>query len=138
MVTQGWRMKEFSHNLEQALIRKGWSQADLARQIWGTYTEKNGYEGAKNRDRISRYVRGQAFPDPQTLAQIASKLGVPIEDLAPAQVPASLQERAPQIAITQVAGYPDKVHLVIDALVPARVAARIYALMTETADNVSS
>lgn len=136
--TQRWKSEEFRHNLQQALIRKGWSQSDLARAIWGSYTdERTGYKLARNRDRIARYVRGVNFPDPLALSQIAKALETTPEDLAPERVGESLAERTPQVSIQQIPGYEDKVHLVIDALVPAKLAAKIYTLMVET-DNVSA
>lgn len=132
-----WQSEEFAHRLQRALIKKGWSQSDLARALWGTTTTKDGYTVARNRDRIGRYVKGINFPDPKTLTALAGALGTTPEDLAPDRMAESLEERTPQVSITQAANYPDKVHLFIDAIVPAAVAARIYSIMTEI-QNASS
>jgi transcriptional regulator with XRE-family HTH domain len=104
--------KAFGRRLKQLLDQKGMTGSDLARLVWGSTTTKKGYTVAKNRDRISVYIRGKAFPSPLILKKIAAKLGVEIADLAPEYVGDAMSNQAnPAYSITKVQGEGDKVFL---------------------------
>jgi transcriptional regulator with XRE-family HTH domain len=60
----------------------GMSSSELARQVWGTTTDKRGYTVARNRDRIGHYLAGTSYPEAENLAKLAAALGVPVETLA--------------------------------------------------------
>lgn len=122
----------FARNLHQALIDKGWSQSDLARKIWGDRTDPvTGYSVAKNRDRISKYIKGSEVPDPKNLARICEALGMSLEELAP-NITASIVDREiPEVSMTAITGHLDKVHLHISKLVPLGVASRIISILAD-------
>lgn len=63
--------KEFSQNLYRAMLRKGWKQADLAR------------EAGVLRDSVSNYIRGNTLPDPVNLKKLSKALGIAEADLLP-------------------------------------------------------
>ena len=69
----------FSERLYQARTAAGLSQSDLAREVWGVQTTTEGYEVAKNRDRISSYERGKSAPKKDNLMKLADVLGVQVE-----------------------------------------------------------
>jgi transcriptional regulator with XRE-family HTH domain len=73
----------FGQRLQQVLDQRDMTQSDLARVVWGKITLKNGYEGARNRDRISKYLRGLETPERSTVKKIAKALGVRASELAP-------------------------------------------------------
>lgn len=58
------------------------SASELARQIWGSTTDKRGYSVARNRDRIGHYLNATSYPEPANLDAMAQALGVPVEALA--------------------------------------------------------
>jgi hypothetical protein len=121
----------FARRLHEFMARKGMSQSDLARAVWGKDTDTRGYEVAKNRDRISSYLRGRSIPEPANMKTIADKLGVTVAELAP-DVLASVVDRAhPAVSMSMVAGHSDKTHLQVNKLVPMAVAAKIIALLSE-------
>lgn len=128
------RNQEFARTLYKLLIEKGWSQSDLARRVFGATKDSRGYNVAKGRDRISVYLRGQAYPEPKTLNKIAKVLRVSVEDLAPDIHTATIDREKPEVMIHQASGHPDKVHLVVNKVVPASVAAKVMALVNEVAD----
>lgn len=121
----------FARRLYELMTTQGMSQSDLARAIWGTKKDPRGYDVAKNRDRISAYVRGASIPDPQNMAKLADALGVPVDELAPDVAVDAVSRENPEIALTAVAGHPDKVHLQVYKLVPMGTAVKIIALLDE-------
>ena len=127
--------QDFGRRLQQLLDQKGMNYSDLARAVWGKTTTKSGYEVAKNRDRISVYVAGKAFPDPRNLKKIADTLGVEIADIAPEHVgDAMIDQQNPTYSITKVQGESDKVFLRVNKLVPEQVAAKIMFLLATNYD----
>ena len=128
--------------------RQGMSASDLARQVWGSTTDKRGYSVARNRDRVSHYLAGTSFPEPQNLEAIARILDVPPEELAahaPAGRPsmtAALAEgvtmgpRFPRptpntLNMATVAGRPGMIRLQVDQVIPWKVAGEIYERLNE-------
>lgn len=125
------RNQEFARRLYKILVEKGWSQSDLARRAFGTKTDERGYTVAKGRDRISVYLRGQGYPEPKTLAKIAKVLRVSVEDLAPDIHSGTISRERPEVMIHQAAGHSDRVHLVVNKIVPNAVATRVMDLINE-------
>lgn len=76
--------KAFARKLTDLMARQGMSQSDVARHIWGTVTDGRGRDVAKNRDRISHYVRGMQMPEARTIKRLADVFGVEVADLVPA------------------------------------------------------
>jgi transcriptional regulator with XRE-family HTH domain len=113
------------------MVDRGMSQSDLARAVWGKDVDSRGYDVAKNRDRISTYLKGNAVPTPANMAAIAKELGVEVSDLAPDVTASAIDREQPAISVTMIAGHPDKVHLQINKLVSMIVMSKIMALLTE-------
>ena len=122
----------FADRLRAAMDVKRWSASELARQVWGELTTKQGLKVARNRDRISTYLKGKSWPDPQNLAAIARALEVKPEDLAPDILGSTVERQNPELAIVAVAGHPDKVHLKVNKLVNFAIATAIMQLLQPT------
>ena len=122
-------LEAFASRLQYLRTEKGWSQSDLAREVWGEIETRAGRKVAKNRDRISTYEMGKSWPDPHNLMKIASVLGVPPEELAPDITAATVDRQNPEIALTAVAGHSDKVHLKVNKLVSMNIATLIMQLL---------
>lgn len=123
--------EQFARRLHKLMLDRGMSQSDLARKVWGKTTDGRGYDVAKNRDRISVYLRGQSYPDPVNLSKMADALGVPVEELAPDAVASAVERENPEVQMTAIAGHSDKVFLRVNKLVPMTVAAQIISLLSE-------
>lgn len=123
-------LERFARKLHDAMIAKGWSQSDLAAEIWGRTKDKRGYDVAKGRDRISVYLQGKSVPDPKNLARIAKALDMKVEELAPDITASTVEKENPEIAMTMVAGHSDKVYLRVNKLVSLELASRIIAMLS--------
>lgn len=121
-------LDQFARRLHAAMNAKGMSNSDLARAVWGETKDGKGYTVAKNRDRIGVYLRGEGFPEPRTLAKLADALDTTPTDLAPEITAATVDRERPELAMTMVAGHPDKVHLQINSIVPLAIAVEISRL----------
>lgn len=124
-------MTPFKTRLYQLRTEKGMSMSDLARAIWGTVTDGRGYSVPKNKDRISRWEKGEQVPEPQNLALLADALGVTVEELAPDLTAKKMaSDDTPAISMTMVQGHADRVHLVVNTLTSLDVASRVIALLS--------
>jgi transcriptional regulator with XRE-family HTH domain len=134
--TQRHSLQQFARRLHELLTEKDMSGADLARAAFGTHVNKRtGYTEATGRDRISAYLAGKTYPEPRTLQKLADALGVTAEDLAPDAVAATVDRENPAISINMVEGHPDKVHLVVNKLVPLAVAMEIGSILAKLEDK---
>lgn len=129
-------LEQFANRLHALRTAKGWSQSDLAREIWGEIELASGKRAAKNRDRISSYEMGKGWPDPHNLKALAKALDVSPEELAPDIVGATVEHQFPEIALTSVAGHLDKVMLRVNKLVSFETATRVMALLSEPSTHV--
>lgn len=124
-------MAKFRRNLRQARLNKGLSMSELARSIWGETTDSRGYTVALHRDRITKWESGAQVPTPANLAVLAAALEMTVEELAPDLMAKSVEaDSDPSIQMTFVAGYPDRVHLVINTLTSLAKASQIIALLS--------
>lgn len=123
-------LQEFGRKLQSLLNARGMSQSDLARAVWGETQDNRGRMVARNRDRISQYVSGKGFPEPQNLARMAEVLDVPVEELAPDIVASAVDREDPAIQMTAVTGHMDKVYLRVNTLVSLAVAAQVIGLLS--------
>jgi transcriptional regulator with XRE-family HTH domain len=101
--TEQHALEQFADRLHHWRIERGFkSQSDLAREVWGSIPDSrgNGRLVAKNRDRISQYEMGRAWPTLDNLELLAIVLDITPEELAPDIVGATV-ERA---SISTVAG----------------------------------
>lgn len=124
-------LSEFSKRLTDLMARRGLSQSDVARAIWGTVTDVRGRDVARNRDRVSHYVRGSQMPEPKTLSALAKVLGVELADLNPALDRDGVGRGAEQPLLTVVGGRPDMAVLSVNRMVPMKVAVKILQLLSE-------
>jgi transcriptional regulator with XRE-family HTH domain len=122
-------MQTFARRLHELMVEKDLSQADVARRAFGTETTKEGYTVAKGRDRISAYLSGRTYPESRTIKVLADALMVKPEDLAPEAIAAAVDRDNPSLSITMVEGHPDKVHLVVNQLVPLNAAMEIGSIL---------
>jgi transcriptional regulator with XRE-family HTH domain len=131
--TQRHAIQQFARRLHELLVEKDMSQSDLARRAFGEETsKKTGYTGAKGRDRISAYLAGKTYPEPRTLQKLAEALGTTPEALAPDAVAAAVDRENPAISINMVEGHSDKVHLIVNKLVPLSVAMEIGSILAKS------
>jgi len=73
--------KPFADALRVAMARSQKTASDLAREIWGSTTDKRGYSVGRNRDRIGHYLNGTSYPEPDNLEKLARALGIPVSEL---------------------------------------------------------
>lgn len=126
--------ENFARRLNKLMLERGMSQSDLARKVWGEIevTDKHGRtaNAAKNRDRISVYLKGAGFPDPKNLAKIAKALGTTSEELAPEIAGAAIEREAPELSMVAIAGQHDKVLLRVNKLLPLEIAVQVINLIS--------
>lgn len=117
----------------------GWSQSDLARYVFGTYTDAKGYESARGRDKISLYEAGRAEPSDRTLDRLVKALrtkvpGLTVTDLAPDLMVTKLSglggRGSPQVSLKAVPGR-DLYRLVVDVVLPVPVANGLFPLINK-------
>lgn len=121
----------FARKLTGFMAQKGFSQSDLARAVWGTVTDTRGRDVARNRDRISHYVRGSQMPESRTLKALAEALGVEVTDLSPKIGTAGGAQKPPPYSFTVVGGRSDVAMLTVHHLVPTRLAAEIVMMLSK-------
>lgn len=125
-------LRRFAEKLHQLMIEKGLSQSELARAVWGEVTDSRGYAVAKNRDRISAYLRGATVPERTNLTRIAEALDTTVDELAPDMTASAVERATPAVAMTMVGGHSNLTLLQVHQLVPLEVAAQIITLLSET------
>jgi transcriptional regulator with XRE-family HTH domain len=77
------RKTGFGERLQRIMIEKGLTQSDVARLAWGKMTDERGYEVARNRQVLGKYLAGTVTPRKDTIRKIAKALGVSFADLDP-------------------------------------------------------
>lgn len=136
--TMQMELDAFADRLQHYRKSQGWSQSDLAREVWGEITMKNGRKAAKNRDRISTYEMGKSWPDPHNLTMIAKALGVTPEELAPNITASTVARQHPALSITQIEGHADKTLLQVNMLVSRDTAAQVMLLLNRDSAHALS
>lgn len=124
----------FARKLNELMTRAGMSQSDLARQLWGSTMDARGRDVARNRDRISHYVRGNQLPEAKTMRRLADVFGVDVADLNPALArPETRDGRGPpaEVGLSVVAG-TGRALLTVNKMMPMDVAVKIIALLAES------
>jgi transcriptional regulator with XRE-family HTH domain len=127
---------EFARRLQDAMIRKGWSQSDLARFASlhvpkPTPGQKRGNSGIQ-RHLISRYIGGSMLPNPVNLEALATALNVEPGDLMPAVVPGVRNDPAP----FELRALPDgRIFVRVAQPVSQQTALKILELLTEKQDQ---
>lgn len=72
---------EFARRLNRAMIEKGWNQSELARRASAHAPE--GSTVSMTRDKVSKYLRGEALPNPVHLELLTKALGKRPAELIP-------------------------------------------------------
>lgn len=85
-------LDDFASLLRRLMLERKISASDLAREVWGTFKDKRGYEVARNRDRIGHYLSGKSHPGPDNLLKIAKALAVKSEVLEKVQPAPTVRE----------------------------------------------
>jgi transcriptional regulator with XRE-family HTH domain len=131
-------MLGFKDRLLRARTERGWSQSQLAREIWGSMVDERGYTVAKNRDRISAWEGGRAVPDPQNLQKLCDVLGLTLDQLAPDLVAKSIGKSEPEIQITMGHnGNPNLVLLSVRTFTSLATAMKVGTLLAEDKATVA-
>lgn len=73
--------KPFADALARVMTERKLSASEVARRVWGTTTNTRGYTVARGRDRISHYLAGKIYPEPENMLKLAEAIGVPAETL---------------------------------------------------------
>lgn len=79
--------QEFGRRLYKLMIRKGWTQSELARQA------------GIARDSVSTYVRGVSLPEPLNLERLAKALDVSAVELLPNHTEAAMDDETPSLEL---------------------------------------
>jgi len=144
--------KHFSEKLCAAMTQAGLSASQLARRIWGEEKTRRGTTAAKNRDRVGLFMKGLAYPQPETMKKLADGIGIPVEELVPPRprerqprgVAATAQTataRQPLLSINMLPG-TQHARLQMDQVVPMElaidIAQRINALTASASTSTST
>lgn len=113
----------FARKLQNLLVAKGWTQAELSRRAGAFRPGGRPLE----RSSVSKYLSGEAIPSLQTIEALASALGTTADELAPldhmkqAGVPAQTQ------SWSDVADGRVLIH--VNRVVPKSVALKIWNIL---------
>lgn len=72
--------RAFARRLQQAINEKGWSQADLTRELAKFMDEP------PHRSLVSNYIRQKSLPQPEKLHALAKALGMKPNELLPTNI----------------------------------------------------
>lgn len=122
-------LDEFAKRLSEMMARAGMSQSDLARELWGSTQDTRGRDVARNRDRISLYIRGLQMPEPKTLKRIAAVFNTTPTALSPALALPPPGRVTP--LLTLVSGRDDLATGYIHQPFPLKVALQLAAVVSD-------
>jgi len=89
--------KAFPDRLARLMDERDMTKADLAREVWGTFEGERGYTVARNRQSLSKYLSGKAYPTGPTKRKLAEALGVSYSTLFPLEKPEDRNDRQGQV-----------------------------------------
>jgi transcriptional regulator with XRE-family HTH domain len=126
--------QEFGRRVYQAIMKKGWSQSDAAREA-----SKRG-EPAVTRDDISRYVRGISLPTEGKLKKLAHVLDMTPEELLPNFVASAIDDDHPAFEMKVSPSNPGIAWLRVNRLVFTKTAVAVATLLENdnAADRAAS
>jgi transcriptional regulator with XRE-family HTH domain len=123
------RLKTFAQRLNRAMLEKGWTGAELAREA-----TKHAPKGTElGRHLISAYSRAANEPTDINLKAIAAALGVKPEDLLP---PLPGEGESAQYA-TATSTLDGKTRLVVDAEVDAETALKVLGMVRSSVSKAA-
>ena len=121
---------EFAKRLKQLMEERNLTQSDLAAKIWNRYTNTEGKNVARGRDRISVWVNGKNIPDAKNLEKLAKVLKVRVSDLAPKATLKAAHQGPVDWSFTRPAGTEGgRVFVQIAQYVTAEIAHEIQGLL---------
>lgn len=129
------------------MAKGGLTSSEVARRMWGTSTDKRGYETARNRDSLKHYLAGTRCPDPENLIRLADAIGVPAEELS-VDLPTVKNPFAPTVrqqhlsgtisaasaasgalSLTSLPAQPSKIRLQVDRVIDWELAQTIHEML---------
>ena len=113
--------QEFGRRLYNAMIRKGWTQSELARRA------------DVKRDSVSTYVRGLSLPGPLNLKRLAEALGVPEAELLPNHIEAAIDEDVPSLELKISSADSRLAWLRVNRLVSTEAAMAVVKILNDDA-----
>lgn len=109
--------QQFGQRLETFLAKKGWRQAQLAR------------EAGLPKDSISTYIRGVTMPTHHSLLKLCAALGVTQDELLPNQSINAIADDFPEFDLKVSPANPDKAWLRVNRLVSFSVGVKVAELL---------
>ncbi|AUQ95998.1 helix-turn-helix protein [Phaeobacter inhibens] len=108
---------EFGRRLYNFMLRKGWSQSELARRA------------DVKRDSVSTYVRGVSLPGPLNLEKLAKALDVDTAELLPNHIEAAIDEDAPSLELKISSSNSQLAWLRVNRLVSTSAAMKVVEIL---------
>lgn len=115
--------EEFGRRLHRLLLDRGWRQSELARRA------------GIQRDSVSNYVRGRAFPSQLNLSKMAQAFGVSADDILPNYTEMVIQDATPDFDLKVNPGDPSRAWVRLNRLMSFDIAVQIAALVQADAAN---
>lgn len=109
--------QEFGRRLYNAMLRKGWTQSELARR------------SDVKRDSVSTYVRGVSLPGPLNLKKLAAALEVSESELLPNHIEAAIDEDVPSLELKISSSDSRVAWLRVNRLVSTSAAVQIVEIL---------
>jgi transcriptional regulator with XRE-family HTH domain len=109
--------QEFGNRLYKLMLRKGWTQSELARRA------------DMPRDSVSTYIRGRTMPTPTNVQKLAAALGVAPEQILPNLIESAIEDDIPDFEFKASPHDPSRVWLRINRLVNMKTALQIATLL---------
>jgi transcriptional regulator with XRE-family HTH domain len=126
--------EEFARRLNELMKSHGYTQSGLARAVWGEAPDGS----ARNRDRISVYLKGSSLPEPENLEKLAKHFDVATTELMPEiRVSYTPEQERPELSLISVPGQQGQMLLDMRKLVSLETAKEIIRILAE-ADKESA
>jgi transcriptional regulator with XRE-family HTH domain len=120
----------FAKRLQEIMAQREMTQSKVAAEIWGRSLNSKGANVANGRDRLSVWVSGKNFPDPENLEKLARVLKVKTTDLAPDADMRTASRATPDATISFSQDYKEGMAWVqIAQYVPADIALEMMVLL---------
>lgn len=118
-------LQEFSRRLYRLMLKKGWTQAELARQ------------SGVSRDGVSGYIRGLHMPTHEKVNDLAKALGVKPEELLPNVAQSAIEEDTPSLELKVSTSDPSRSWLRVNRLVTTEAAGEVISILNRDAKKMA-
>jgi len=108
---------------------RGMSQSDLARKL-DQSEHLRGQRVASRRYLVSKWLRGVALPDSNSMRELAKALDIEPGQLLPASIQTVIEDDSPS-HIREIKGYPDMPWVYVNEMRPVEHAQKIFVLIAE-------